>query len=156
MNEWVIFHVPFKFVIYVFLHSRTSSLLFMTIIVLPSHGCVHTHYRTMTIKYEFLYEWHPILLLSDRIVCIQAYGGIKWILKLNWITCSKPALTKAEYLEEVSYIEDELKDCQDEVAFCHNDCWWSNQIYNKDKGNHRNKSQNCNIDIVVILKYKNS
>jgi len=43
-------------------------------------------------------------------------------------------MTRDEYMREVEFVKNELKGCQDEVVFSHNDCWWSNQIYNKEKG----------------------
>ena len=49
------------------------SLLLMTIIVYYLRGAyIHTSVRT--IKYESMYDWHPILLLTYRIVsCLNIW-----------------------------------------------------------------------------------
>ena len=32
-------------------------------------------------------------------------------------------------------------DPDEEVVFCHNDCWWSNQVINEEKGKNTNEWQ---------------
>ena len=48
---------------------------------------------------------------------------------------SVPAFTRAMALEEVEFLKREFRAEDDQVVLCHGDAWWTNMVYNKEKGN---------------------